>query len=704
MSLGQTTESIAHFAGLFHLAIEELRLREAYLEFKSDPRTPVEDEPFQFSPVKFDAPYRLGDFDPRLKVRTDGEPPASGSTNPAPLVPPPAAGNPAVSVPELARVPGTPVDDASGGSLIAPPDYGPGELPGPGPGQTIYIPFVPLPPSVVTVTLQSADLNDNDTLGDIASAGFVVPVFLTAQLKALIDIAEALQPWVPQDLVEAVQSGAAATVAYIQALQDAPVVDATLQTFLTGDDAVKVVVNGEVVQDIPDLTEMLPEFIANKRGEAEQDDTDAGLVPANDADGTGDLFDTQTGYHETFANSAHNVVAGANETHNLAAIKTSWIDAPVIAVAGDVVELNAISQLNVLSDLDDVDGLAKANDAYQSQTVNAARIDTGTPVEDFFAPPVAGGSLGAGLFGAPSVPIAWNIERIEGDVVVSNIVEQHSFVTDHDRLDLTFTANSTMIVTGENQVANSLSVQEFASGYDLIAIGGSMITTNMIEQTNVLLDDDSFVGGGLGAASISSNDNLLVNVAEITKQAHDKQAEMTAELNEALADLAKGVDDLSAEVIKSDLFEGNETLRALYIEGDLIQMNVVDQVNYLGDADQIQMKVDSMMSVVDDMPVAITAGSNLLTNTASIEQLGTDSVVMANGSHYSDALLVQAELIDTDANPLGVSISELASEAVAFLADDLIAEATAVFDEPGFAELGGHSGGTTLDVMETMTV
>ncbi|MEQ9071443.1 MAG: hypothetical protein RLO18_32210, partial [Gimesia chilikensis] len=104
-----------------------------------------------------------------------------------------------------------------------------------------------------------------------------------------------------------------------------------------------------------------------------------------------------------------------------------------------------------------------------------------------------------------------------------------------------------------------------------------------------------------------------------------------------------------------------------------------------------------------DSSVAITTGSNYLTNTASIDQDGIDSTIMAAGEQYSDAMLYQAELIDTEANPLGVNISQLTNEAVAIIVDDLTKDIaqTVLEQEAGGFDL--HTGGTSLDVMQTMT-
>jgi hypothetical protein len=45
---------------------------------------------------------------------------------------------------------------------------------------------------------------------------------------------------------------------------------------------------------------------------------------------------------------------------------------------------------------------------------------------------------------------------------------------------------------------------------------------------------------------------------------------------------------------------------------------------------------------------------------------------MVGGETYSEALIYQAQLLDPDAPPTGVGLTPLTSEAVAFLADDML--------------------------------
>ena len=137
----------------------------------------------------------------------------------------------------------------------------------------------------------------------------------------------------------------------------------------------------------------------------------------------------------------------------------------------------------------------------------------------------------------------------------------------------------------------------------------------------------------------------------------------------------------------------------LYIAGDLIKLNAIEQHNYVGDADQVFLALQDFVAGIGD-DVTVTTGSNALLNDAHIRDTGIDSVVMAAGEVYSDALIHQAELIDTDALPNGVTAT-LTNEAIAaFLSSDMIDAAPAADDGAGAAPLTADSG--SLDVMATV--
>ncbi len=665
MSLDPITESIAHFIGHFQIAVEEARLRDTYNEFKALERKEEDEARPEFSPVRLTAPLGPEGYDPSVKPLPAQADLMVAAASPAAAEMPVGPGlAPDLDLADLFP-PNDPVSSSAGGTII--------------------LPFVPTPSSVATITLQSIRLSDNDVLGDPDAAGFLPPAIYEALLQGAIALAEQMMPLSLNAVTGAVLDDPQAAIAVIESLSDValPAIDGVTGTILTGEGVDGRIMNGVSVEDeLPSRDDLLPAYLQSKHAKLEDADevskdikwmSEVGHVKLNVPD------------------AQHAVTAGANELTNAAMIYTNWIDAAVIAVAGDVVSFDAVAQVNVLSDRDTVDGHVFPS-LSTSKAVNAAEFTT---TESSINSPhfTEGGGL----------PSVWNLKTIKGDVVLANHVKQHSFVTDTDRLDLTFTAATTTIVAGENQAFNLFDVAEIGFGYDLILVGGSMVTMNLIGQTNVLLDDDVFSGPGLGDAALSGDDNLVANKAQILREGADEHVEMARAFADALKDMAKGAAELAEEVARDSVFTGSEALRALYIEGNLTQINVVEQMNYLGDQDQVHMAFDAVATMIAGTAVSVSTGSNALMNAASIMTAGLDSKIMAGGTVYDDALLYQAELIDTDAAPNGVSVKALASEAVAFLADDMVGSSISdAIEAAGYVD-DSHHGGTPLDVMQTMT-
>jgi hypothetical protein len=683
MSLDQTTESIAHFIGLFELAVEEARLRLEYAEFEALRQEDDATDSGDFGPVKLTAPLVPEGFDPSTRpLPTMPEKYASAPPNPAPE-----------PVPDLG--PGTseePVPGFYDGETVSQivVQSGIGTIVWVIPGSVTILPFVSTPSSVATITLQTIRLSDNDIVGDPDGAGFLPPAIFEALLVKAIELSQAMTPWTHSHLASEVLADPQVAVDFLQSLEDValPDIDGVTGLVLRGEDAIVRIVNGEVVDgDLPTRDDLLPAYLKHKHSDPSDDSVTGDDLNAVRDPGMLDLATDAA----ALPVAQHSVSAGANELTNQAFISTSWIDAGVIAVAGDVVTIDAISQVNVLSNRDTFDGFAMpALDA--SRSVNAAEIGaTASTLQSPYQSVTA------------DLPVTWNVKTIKGDVVLTNLVQQHSFVTDADRLDLTFTAASTKIVAGENQAFNVAVLQELGFGYDAIFVGGSMATTNLISQVNVLLDNDAFGGPGLDGVAISGGDNLAFNKAEILREGVDEHIEMAQAFGDALKSFAKGAAELAADVARDDIFAGFEALRVLYIEGNLTQMNLVEQVNYLGDQDQVHMAADAMKSMLEDAAVSIRTGANALANEARIATSGLDSKIMAGGQVYDTAMLYQAELIDEDAMPSGVSIKALATEAVAFLADDMLMPSMSDMFEDAGITTDSHAGSTSLDVMQTMT-
>ncbi len=672
MSFDRTTETIAHFVGHFDMLLDELRLRAEYSEFKAQEQLNEEHEAFELSKVKVKTGLKLDDYDPKLKY-----------------------------VPEYTHV------AVQAGIAPAAQHFTPSELPdvqhwGPppeggdviGPKMMMLLPYVPIPMSIVTANMQMISLFDADVVGP-GTADFTSPFVYYQHLIAASALAETISG-PGSDALDAYHALRYEDVGEFTAeMRDfvIPDVDGLNATLVRDGDVFGIRINGELVDEVPELDTLLPAALVEKYGldeeeeegaEDEEELPDHYLNPVLDRDEE----DEENPFSQ---DPGHHVHAGMNEATNTVNLTTSTIDAGVIVVGGDVTNVISVSQVNVVSDHD----LGTSQQDVQTQAYNIAEIlfrdedyaedEDGNPVEPEPQAPVE-----------MDHPASWNLEVYEGNVMTMNAFTQYTFALDSDRIEFTFTAGATMLGTGENYLFNAADFLEIGFGYDLIIVGGDMIDFTMISQTNVLLDDDQVWGAS--DVNVSGADNVLVNHASIEQFGIDEYTDMTANFEAQLATLELGSEDLSDDVVEDALFLGVDGLRVLYITGDLVQVTAVSQTNIVGDQDQVALALEEFEGDPDS--VNVVTGSNALVNDSTITDLGFDSVVMAGGEVYDDALLYQAELVDTEAAPNGVDLNALATEAVAFLADDML---TPEMTEDNLQTGSTSSTADEVDVMQTMT-
>ncbi|MDX5403250.1 MAG: hypothetical protein LPK02_13685 [Rhodobacterales bacterium] len=661
MALDRISEEIAHFAGLFHLESEAAKLRLEYQAFRMQTDAPALD-PLKDDPFAGEHDLKLRDVKAGLKQQ-DKSPAADRPDRPDSSVASPLAPDTSPPPQQTAEVP---LPEAPALAMLS---------------ISVTSPMIEIMPnSIVLAIEQTAFLIDNDLLLFDGSAAFTDPALYLTLLQDLGELAQTLSlidPWIwgPEDgsILDAARDLAEAV-----AQAEAPEIEGLTAVILRGDEAEGIFINGEAVDEAPTITDLLPAFLQAKAEE------DAETVDAPRSDGVTD--------HDPgpFAvDPGHHVVTGGNRVINETVLKSVWVDAPVIAVAQDVLRLDIISQVNLRIEASDV--VAQAAPA-PSQSLNIAQLEQTSSV----APPDHAGTTGENQ--DDGLPSFWNVTRLEGDLMLMNWVQQHIFTTDYDRVEVQFTGAATYIGTGENLVFNETLILNLGFHYDLIMIGGSMVTINQITQMNVLLDQDSVTGAVPEGAMVQTGDNLQLNTAAITTTGKDSLADKPDHFANAMSELANGAKTIAADVAQDAIFAGTEALNVLYISGDLIQTSVIEQLNYLGDSDQIHF-IQDMFSSAEGAEVTVTAGANAQINAAAIQSEGLDSTVMAGGETYSDALIYQAELIDDCAPPAGVQMDKLANEAVAFLVDDMIAPAPAEDCGPGI-QIDDSPG--SVDVMQTM--
>ena len=661
MRADTVTETITHFIGMFEMSAEEVRLREGYEAFRAERAAAAEAAALDLAGPRLKAPHPLEDYDPDTHYRDKALPLVH--------VPSPNAGLP--PLPPDAIPPGALGDEAPPQPPPLParaPEPSPGEAPPPAlPG---IVPDLPPPHSLGAVAVQLAILSDDDLLlqDGMVAEDFVDPGELAAALDALALVAEGLSL-----STTVTGQGDVDWASLAHSLAEAaadPVTGGAEVVVRLGAEAAGTTVVGERAETLPSLEDYRPQALRVDAGEDEAE----GAAPAEGIapGGRGDAADAPS-----------EVLSGLNTATNTAAVASAWLDAGVIVVGGDVVRLDAISQTNVLFDRDAVPGTGGGAEDAPSTAVNAAEIALRSS-------PAKTAAAGEG-------PAGYALVRVEGDVTQTNWIDQYTYATDFDRAEVTVSGSSLQLGLGENAILNDVSFAELGSRFDLIVVGGDLIDVSVVVQINVLLDDDVVMvqgraAGGAMAPAISTHDNLLWNEARISTAGQNSYEAVTEPFADMLSDLASGAGRIGEALLGDGLFAGLDLLRVLYIEGDLRLVDLVRQVNVVGDSDQLAL-------VHGGAGLSVTTGSNQLVNSARIDSVGVDSIVMARGDVYDDALLHQAELIDTGAAPTGVGLAALASEAVAFLADDFLDpapfEGIAPTAHPG-------DGAMPSDVMQTM--
>ncbi|WP_372841189.1 hypothetical protein [Phaeovulum sp.] len=615
-------EIITHFIGLFELGTEAARLRLAHEEFTY--RKALQDTPTDLMLVKVvvSAPFDPQELPHSLRYAPSGQ----ESVAPLDYFP-------------LHYGPLTPVYLYM--PMFSPRWDAPLPLP-PGPDMNYIIQIEP-PSSLVAILYQSGRIIDLDVMnGEDFGAPLVPFEHLNYQLAELILDAGATQIFPTLELPA--DEAALHTIAsdLFDAAQQAELPDAGSAgsaAMFRGPEVSGLHENGVSVEELAKLDDAMPALLATPEDEASEDPIEG-------------VYDVST---------------GGNTLVNEVALGSSWLVSPVMAVGGDAISLAAITQTNIWNDADQifgVGGMTHRIDAAATQAMNLASVTLVTTTDPEASVVSASGQL----------PSSWVVTRIDGNQINFNWVQQSNFMLDHDIASITLQGRSSFIEFGGNMTLNSALFTEMGFGYDLIVVGGNLINVSVIQQTNIMFDGDIvYLNDSFGGA-LSTGENLLWNYASIHAVGAKAYQPVTSDYQKALDQLSNGNDDPVSGVLSDSLFAGLGALRVLYIEGDLINLQYIEQINVLGDADQVAFMANETLALAGE-GATLTTGSNALINVASIAEYGVDAQIYLGGDLYSDALLVQAELISDDVIVAGdPAHSPLASEAVVFLADGFLSE------------------------------
>lgn len=344
---------------------------------------------------------------------------------------------------------------------------------------------------------------------------------------------------------------------------------------------------------------------------------------------------------------------GGNSLANLAAVFDISEAKGSLMVMGDYVETNAIFQINVLRDLDQLSGNASAWGEGGTIAHNIASFvrEEGT-------------GLGNATLGDVAAPVFWNVEVLDGDLFDLMVTFQKNWLSDNDVVGSVMGDAYSVIAAGGNEQLNFSLLQDLRLQYDLIVIAGDYYEGNYIFQQNILLDDDLIRLYGDGSAY--AGENLLLNDAMILN-AGVGFTPLTPEGQAVAEALAAGapIDPSLLGLVPGD---GTAGLDVLYVTGDFYELKLMHQTNILLDA-------DTGVLVGGAGEALVSAGGNAATNVATIVDVDSGAVQYLGGEHYEDSMLVQAEIvmdvdedvIVTDGLPAG--LAALVTEASVFASE-----------------------------------
>jgi hypothetical protein len=545
--------------------------------------------------------------------------------------------------------------------------------------------------SNVAHLLQANSVRDDDIL-DMTHGTHPVQniVYIDEQLGEMSARAEALSPfstWSRTDSFDGVVKIADDVHNYAQNLEqhgDTNLKDGDnylLQTASPNADGTPIV-NGNLEPTVPVLHDFLP---------------DPGLAAAYKepvgTDGTQHLAAGST--------NSLDIEAGANVVANIAGIVDTNMMTPVMAVMGDYHSINSISQIYIYSDHDKVEGVS---DDPTNSVMHAPTI--GMNIAMFAHSQFNPGTTDQSGGDSHSMPTAWHVSVVNGDVSFVHWTEQYNFLSDNDSMTVQTEGVQTSVLTGGNTVTDLSSYLGIGTQYDLVIVGGQAYNMNAINQISVLYDNDTVKMDGGGNTQIQTGNNLIWNQASIDNIGDPNRfAAMPDYMNETMKNIQDHENSMPGGLSADPNFAGYQGLNVLYITGNFYDVNVIKQVNIVGDADSVTKVANSVLANNADATVHIDTGSNALVNIASIvdyDSFGHTTYVA--GNVYSDAVLIQGGLVDHD-NSTNQSTGQLANEAIAFLGNH--DPVTTTDTDHGTTIDAGHDlsfhNGALGDVMQSVT-
>ena len=372
---------------------------------------------------------------------------------------------------------------------------------------------------------------------------------------------------------------------------------------------------------------------------------------------------------------------GDNHLTNAAQVVDIGSASKTMIVLGSDYTTNAIFQVNTSANSDHVEtsgsgGAPGTIHFTPDETTNAAGF-------------IQHASVYAGYPGAPGA--TWDIDVVHGNYYQVHTLTQTNYLSNNDVIEQKSSDTHYDVVAGQNQLMNLAQLTNGDFNYDLIVVGGSHHSANMIYQYNILVNNDiihsvnSASGAGeLGQPSISLGGNHLINAATIDTYGGQSFNPLNGGVQQIVNEIDSGQTSMDPSL--ASLIHGyGGTLHVLYVTGDYYDVNAIWQTNLLQNSNYV---LQNETAPTPGNPLiangaaeqSIVAGHDVDLNLASIACVKPDQTFVG-GQVYSDSVLIQANMLPQGAGPCGSDghwndPHALAPEIVAFLNDTKIVDPT----------------------------
>lgn len=299
-----------------------------------------------------------------------------------------------------------------------------------------------------------------------------------------------------------------------------------------------------------------------------------------------------------------------------------------------------------------------------------------------------------------------SVDVVSGNFYDLNIVNQKNFLSDDDCVSYQLNNSGYYVQTGDNTQVNAAQLIDNIQNYDVIVVLGNYYDVNYISQKNILLDADYIDATG-AAISGTGRHNVLTNEGTIKNIGGGSLMKpMTSEVNglvDAIDGRAGDYEYTASSATGGLPILPSTDLKVLYITGDYYQINAIEQINVLSDADYVKIhkeqEDDGVLTQVingevveDDQEGYLDTSSNKTSNKATIIDYDSQSGFQYLDGEYSEEdIVIKVNIVVSEKDDLETALNgntDLVSEVVAFTGNDGGSETGT---SPAFVPYAGES-------------